>query len=133
MPDRKAGASKDAPASVSGSSKLRWGLCCQFLDSPIRFRTATHRYCSTLTTSRRQEYLSEIVLWNANALNDAITKCSELGIGAFRINSQLLPLATHPQSGYRVEHLPDAAGILDAFQNARESACNLDIRLSFHP
>ena len=29
-------------------SGIRWGLCCQFLDAPIRFRQATHRYVATV-------------------------------------------------------------------------------------
>jgi UV DNA damage repair endonuclease len=32
---------------------------------------------------------------NAAALDAAVRRCRELGIGAFRINSQILPLATH--------------------------------------
>lgn len=127
----RAGASEDAPAFLS--RRPRWGLCCQFLDSPIRFRQATHRYCSTLSEEVRLAYLSGIVLWNASALVDAVSRCAELGIGAFRITSQMLPLATHPESGYFLGDLPDDKAIEASLANARQAAERDDIRLSFHP
>ncbi len=130
----KAGASQDAPAFVSAYAELRWGLCCQFLDAPIKFRTATHKYVSTLETAdHRLAYLDAVVLSNAAALSKAIVQCSDLGIGAFRINSQLLPLATHPESGYGIADLPSSAAILAEFSAARRLARDLNVRLSFHP
>ena len=112
---------------------LRLGLCCQFLDSPIRFRTATHRYVSTLSRSARRTYLAGIAADNAASLAAAVERCAELGIGAFRINSQMLPLGTHPVSGYALEALDPAGEILAAFARARELARARQIRLSFHP
>jgi UV DNA damage endonuclease len=112
---------------------IRWGLCCQFLDSPIRFRTATHRYVNGLEPATRREYLSTIVRANAQALTDAVSRCRELGIGAFRINSQILPLTTHPASGYRLADLDDDGSITAAFAAAGASAREADVRLSFHP
>lgn len=132
MKKSKAGASKDAPAFLR-LGPVRWGLCCQFLDAPIRFRTATHRYCATLEPSARAQYLSTIVLANAIALGDAITRSAELGIGAFRITSQIIPLATHPVSGYDLDSLPDADAIHSAFAKVRSLALTKDVRLSFHP
>ncbi len=126
------GASHDAPVFLE-PGRTRWGLCCQFLDSPIRFRTATHRYCSTLEASRRHEYLGAIVLANAIALGHAIERCGTLGIGAFRITSQIIPLATHPVTGYDIEDLPNAVLIMGALRRARVLARANDIRLSFHP
>jgi UV DNA damage endonuclease len=128
----KTGASKDAPVFLQ-AGPVRWGLCCQFLDAPIRFRTATHRYCATLEPSARAQYLSAIVLANAIALRDAIVHCSELGIGAFRITSQIVPLATHPVSGYDIDNLPDAEAIHAALSEARSLSKTRDVRLSFHP
>ena len=93
---------------------LRWGLCCQFLDSPIKFRSATHGYVSTLTPKRRREYLADIADNNATALAEAVERCHELGIGAFRITSQLLPLATHPLTGYTLERLDPSGGVAGA-------------------
>jgi UV DNA damage endonuclease len=112
---------------------IRWGLCCQFLDAPIRFRTATHRYVSTLDPRRRVEYLSAIARANAIALAHAIERCHELGIGAFRITSQIVPLATHPVSGYALADLDRGDVITRAFQAAGELARERDVRLSFHP
>src|SRR5215213_6173353 len=89
----------------SHSSRLRWGLCCQFLDSAITFRTATHGYAGRLERETRRNYLAEIAAHNADALAAAVERCHELGIGAFRVNSQVLPLATHPITGYILEQL----------------------------
>jgi UV DNA damage endonuclease len=118
---------------VSATPRIRWGLCCQFLDSPIRFRTATHRYVATLEPSARRAYLTSIARDNAAALDTAVERCAELGIGAFRINSQILPLATHPESGYVLSDLDDDGSIAAAFVTAGERARAADVRLSFHP
>lgn len=112
---------------------LRFGLCCQFLDSPIRFRTATHRYVSTLSRAARRTYLAAIAAENAAALAAAVDRCAELGIGAFRINSRLLPLGTHPVSGYALEAVDRMGETRAAFERARDRARGRDIRLSFHP
>lgn len=112
---------------------LRWGLCCQFLDAPIRFRTATHRYVRGLEAVARRAYLSAIAADNATALADAVRHCAGLGIGAFRMTSQILPLATHPDSGYRLEGLDAGDRIEAAFRAAGQLALELDVRLSFHP
>jgi UV DNA damage endonuclease len=49
------------------------------------------------------------------------------------MNSQILPLATHPVSGYRLSDL-DRGGVAgDLFLTAGARARELDIRLSFHP
>jgi UV DNA damage endonuclease len=112
---------------------LRLGLCCQFLDAPIRFRTATHRYVATLTRAGRREYLAAIAADNAAALTAAVERCAELGIGAFRINSQILPLVTHPVSGYALEAVDRRGEIRTAFERARELARARSVRLSFHP
>lgn len=115
------------------SSSIRLGLCCQFLDAPIRFRTATHRFVSSLTPKGANAYLGAIALDNANALIAAVERCHVLGIGAFRINSQILPLTTHPVSGYRLEQVDPQGKARDRFLAAGQRARALDIRLSFHP
>jgi UV DNA damage endonuclease len=112
---------------------IRWGLCCQFLDAPIKFRTATHRYVSTLTAAARRTYLADIARDNAQALLAAVRHCHSLGIGAFRINSQILPLGTHPVSGYTLDRIDRRGGIREAFLQAGTLARELDVRLSFHP
>ena len=115
------------------SSRLRWGLCCQFLDSPIKFRAATHGYVATLTAGNRRGYLADIAEHNALALAAAVERCHELGIGAFRITSQILPLATHPLSGYTLEQLDPSGGLAGAYAWAGALAQAYDIRLSLHP
>ncbi len=111
----------------------RWGLCCQFLDAPITFRTATHRYVRSLEPRVAGRYLAEIAAHNAAALAAAIERCHWLGIGAFRVNSQVLPLATHPITGYSLERLDPSGAIAGAFQWAGALAAAYDIRLSLHP
>ena len=111
----------------------RFGLCCQFLDAPIHFRTATHRYVASLDGEAGRLYLTAIARDNAAALAAAVSRCAELGIGAFRINSQILPLATHPASGYALADLDGDGSIAAAFLDAGELARTLDVRLSFHP
>jgi UV DNA damage endonuclease len=112
---------------------IRLGLCCQFLDAPIRFRTATHRYVGSLAPVARRDYLSDVVGANAIALAHAVERCHELGIGAFRINSQIAPLATHPESGYTLDDLRHAEVIARAFSTAGRMATERGVRLSFHP
>ena len=114
-------------------SRIRWGLCCQFLDAPIRFRTATHRYVATLDATVARDYLVAIARDNARSLAEAVRQCHTLGIGAFRINSQILPLATHPVSGYTLRGLDEDGSITAAFRAAGATARELGVRLSFHP
>jgi UV DNA damage endonuclease len=118
------------PAS---SARLRWGLCCQFIDAPITFRTATHRYVASLESPVARRYLSDITAHNADALAAAIERCHELDIGAFRVSSQVLPLATHPVTGYHLEQLDPSGAIAGAFEWAGALARAYDVRLSLHP
>lgn len=112
---------------------LRFGLCCQFLDAPIRFRAATHRYVATLAPDARRDYLSAIARANGIALAHAAERCHELDIGAFRITSQILPLATHPDSGYALDALDAGDAIVASYRAAGDVARERGIRLSFHP
>ncbi len=112
---------------------IRWGLCCQFVDAAIKFRTATHRYVSGLEPGARRDYLAAIARDNAAALASAVEFCHVLGIGAFRINSQILPLATHPVTGYTLGALDEAADLAGEFAAVRPLAASLGVRLSFHP
>lgn len=81
----------------------------------------------------RRTYLATIAADNAAALSAAVERCAELGIGAFRINSQILPLGTHPISGYGLEGLDQRGEITAAFERAGRLARERDVRLSFHP
>ncbi len=112
---------------------IRWGLCCQFADSSVRFRQATHRYVATLAPHARVAYLREVARANAIALAHAVGRCVELGIGAFRITSQILPLNTHPVSGYTIDQLDLDGVIAESFAAAGRLARDNSVRLSFHP
>jgi len=111
----------------------RWGLCCQFMDAPIRFRTATHRYVGGLDPAARRAYLGAIARDNARSLIAAVRHCHAMGVGAFRMNSQILPLATHPESGYLLEEIDEDGEARADFLEAGRLAAGLGIRLSFHP
>lgn len=66
-------------------------------------------------------------------MSAAVERCHELGIGAFRITSQILPLATHPLTGYTLDQLDPTAGVAGAFAWAGALAQAYDVRLSLHP
>jgi UV DNA damage endonuclease len=130
-PSPAVGSKRDArEANLPGN---RWGLCCQFAEAPIKFRTTTHRYLSGLGARERQTHLLDILRHNAEALAAAVRHCRELGIGAFRITSQLLPLATHPASGYTLEGIDRQGETRALLLAAGKIAHELDVRLSFHP
>ncbi len=112
---------------------LRLGLCCIFREAPIKFRRTTARYLGTQSRRRQMAYLSEICLHNANALMEALQFCIQNGIGSFRINSQILPLKTHPQQQYELEDLPDYQQILTTFRACGRFGRRHDLRLTFHP
>ena len=70
---------------------------------------------------------------NAEALLAALQFCARNDIGCFRINSQILPLKTHPQHGYRIEELPGGTEIVRRFQECGALARRLHLRTCFHP
>lgn len=112
---------------------LRLGLCCAFLRQSIRFRTTTAASIAKWPRKQAVSRLSALCRDNGSALLAALEFCHQHGIGCFRINSQILPLRTHPEVGYRVEDLPDARGIVDAFRACGEYAARHGLRLTFHP
>ena len=114
-------------------SGLRLGLCCQFASEPIKFRTTTATAMLKLARTERLRRLSELCLANAEALLASLRFCAAHGIGAFRINSQILPIKTHPEAGYAVTDLPDAARIARTFRDCGAFARANGLRLSFHP
>jgi UV DNA damage endonuclease len=63
----------------------------------------------------------------------ALQFCAEHDIGAFRIQSQILPVKTHPKVGYRIEELPEANDIVMRFQRCGAFAKEKNIRTGFHP
>lgn len=112
---------------------LRLGLCCQFACEPIKFRTTTATAMLKLSRAERLQRLSELGLANTAALLASLRYCAAQGIGAFRINSQILPIKTHPGAGYEVADLPEAARIIKAFRECGAFAGVHGLRLSFHP
>jgi UV DNA damage endonuclease len=112
---------------------IRLGLCCIFVEAPIRFRRTTATYQSKLGRNDQLRNLAALCLHNAKELHKALSYCRDTGIGAFRINSQILPLITHPQHGYSMQELPGGDDIVDAFRQCGDFSRRHDIRTSFHP
>jgi len=64
---------------------------------------------------------------------DALIFCHKNNIRSFRINSQILPLKTHPLAGYDISELPDAGKITKEFKKCGQFAREKNIRTTFHP
>lgn len=120
-------------STPAAATPLRLGLCCLVVDAPLAFRAATHTYVMRLSPPDRRAYLDRIALHNAEILGAVLRYAAQLGIRAFRVVSQLFPLATHPVSGYRLEELPSGDEIVRRLGVARAVAAASGIRLSFHP
>lgn len=112
---------------------IRLGLRCTFISAPIRFRRTTATYQTKFPRVDQLRHFSGLCLHNADALLKALIYCRDAGIGAFRINSQILPLITHPQLGYQIGDLPGHDDIVDAFGQCGAFARRHGIRTSFHP
>jgi UV DNA damage endonuclease len=119
--------------SRSQVNKLRLGLCCMFAREPIHFRTTTATAMLRLGKRERLARLAELCLVNADALMSALGYCAAHGIGAFRVNSQILPIKTHPTAGYAVEELPGSSAIIARYLECGAFARQHGLRLSFHP
>lgn len=113
----------------------RLGLCCLFLEAPIRFRTTTVRYVSTFSEKEKDplEHLSTLIQSNLENLLLAVDFCADNNIGSFRIGSGLLPIYTHPERGYNLDDLPNSKAIRSSFLAVKEQASERNIRLTFHP
>lgn len=112
---------------------IRFGLCCTFRDQPVKFATTTATAIGKMKRPDALEKLSGLCLANADALLLALQYCSEHGIGCFRVNSQILPLKTHPTSGYEVEELPAGDEILRRFKVCGKFVKKHKLRTCFHP
>ncbi|MDD5698901.1 MAG: UV DNA damage repair endonuclease UvsE [Victivallaceae bacterium] len=113
---------------------IRLGLCCIFLQEPVKFQHLTARIIRALENRDEQILkLSDIAWRNSLALLEAVKSCKRLNIGAFRVLSQLLPLYSHPECGYKLDDLPAAVKIRENFAAVKEFAAANNIRLSFHP
>lgn len=112
---------------------MRLALCCSFQEQPIKFATTTATAALRLPRAESLGKLSTLCLANADALKQALNFCAANGIGGFRINSQILPLKTHPVAGYEIAELPQAHAIVAKFRECGEFAQQHSLRLSFHP
>src|SRR5690606_37061939 len=73
--------------TVLGSmTNIRLGLCCIFLEQPIKFRNTTVKAIRGMPREAALAKLSGLCLSNAEALHAALQFCAKRGIGCFRIN-----------------------------------------------
>ena len=112
---------------------IRFGLCCIFKEQPIKFRITTAAFLSKRSNEEQRNRLSELCLINAESLLKALAYCHQNKIGDFRINSQILPLKTHPDQGYDIRDLPGSDQIIQAFKACGEYSRKNNIRTTFHP
>jgi UV DNA damage endonuclease len=112
---------------------IRLGLCCIFHQEPIKFRTTTATALGRLSPDDGRRKLAALCHDNALALMAALQFCARHGIGAFRVNSQILPLKTHPDLGYQLGALPGGRAIIQRFRACGEFARSAGMRLLFHP
>lgn len=112
---------------------IRLGLCCIFKEQDIRFRRTTATHLAKFPRKEQLERLGKICLANAQSLMQALVFCRDNGIGDFRINSQILPLKTHPGVGYDISDLARGEEIIAAFNRCAEFSRAHDIRTGFHP
>ncbi len=116
-----------------GEAMIRWGLCCMFRDQPIRFLTTTATSIGKMKRPDALAKLSHLCIENANALLAALQYCDNNGIGCFRVNSQILPIKTHPNCGYEIDDLPESGEIIRRFRACGEFVRKHKLRVCFHP
>lgn len=112
---------------------IRLGLCCTFHDQSIKFVNTTVTAIGKMKRPDALAKLSRLCLENADALLAALQFCSDSGIGCFRVNSQVLPIKTHPVCGYEVEELPEGDEITRRFQACGVFVKKHKLRTCFHP
>ncbi|MFC1843542.1 UV DNA damage repair endonuclease UvsE [Thermodesulfobacteriota bacterium] len=117
----------------SRNNKIRFGLCCIFLQEPIKFRQITAKTLQSISRTEQLLRLSEICLHNVLSLYKSLQYVSANNIGAFRILSPLFPRYTHPKVAYTLNDLPAGESIKHKCDKIRKFRQNKDIRLSFHP
>jgi len=112
---------------------IRFGLCCTFRDEPIKFVTATATAVGKLSRQDALTKLSRLCLASADSLLAALQYCANKGFGCFRVNSQILPLKTHPKCGYDVEELTDGDENVRRFKDCGRFVRDHQLRTCFHP
>ncbi|MCS7161509.1 MAG: UV DNA damage repair endonuclease UvsE [Gemmatales bacterium] len=112
--------------------RCRLGLCCMFVGiADVRFRVTTASALNRLPSAAAWHRICTLAEHNAITLRRALEHCARLGIRAFRVLSNLLPLATHEQYQYHLGDLP--ASVREHLAAAGRFAQAQGIRLSFHP
>ena len=86
-----------------------------------------------LPRRKARKKLAGLCAENAAALMSALQFCAGNGIGCFRVNSQILPLKTHPEVGYDMQELPGGRQIVEQFQACGKFAKSAGLRTTFHP
>ena len=82
---------------------------------------ATGGIGSALARTERRRRLRELCFANAEALLASLRYCAAHGLGAFRVNSQILPVKTHPEVVYEVQqhlYLADGLSVEDVTERA---------------
>ena len=112
---------------------IRLGLCCMFLGQPIKFVTTTATAIGKMKRPDALAKLSRLCKENADALLLALQFCADNGIGCFRVNSQILPIKTHPTWGYEIDDLPESNEIVLCFKECGKFVKKHKLRTCFHP
>jgi UV DNA damage endonuclease len=112
---------------------IRLGVCCLFRDQPIKFLTTTATAIGKMKRADALVKLSGLCMANADALLASLRFCAANGIGCFRINSQILPIKTHPTCGYEVYDLPEGDEIIRRFKACGKFVRKHNLRTCFHP
>ncbi len=112
---------------------IRLGLCCMFREQPIKFSTTTATAIGKMPRHEALRKLSRLCLENADALMASLQFCADHRIGCFRINSQILPIKTHPEQGYAVSDLPDGDEVVRRFRECGTFVAQHKLRTCFHP
>ncbi len=114
---------------------IRLGLCCKFLDEPIKYRTTTVSYLKRLSEKGIDIniHINEIIKNNVASLKASIDYCADNSIGSFRVGSDFLPVCTHSDVRYTIDQMPDADLIKSELLACKQHANKNKIRLTFHP
>ena len=112
---------------------LRFGLCCQFVEQPIKFRTTTATNLLRLPPRNDNTSCRDFASRMPSRCCRPYSFVRTTVLARFRIGSSILPIKTHPQVGYSVDELPDAEAIIMAFRRCGTFASQHGIRTVFHP
>jgi UV DNA damage endonuclease len=104
-----------------------------FQEQPIKFANTTVTAIGRMNRADALAKLSRLCLQNADALLASLRYCAENDIGCFRVNSQILPVKTHPTAGYDIEELPEGQEIIRRFKECGKFAQQHQLRTCFHP